>query len=228
MGLSRKPAFTLAEVLITLGVIGIVAALTLPNMIKKHRNKVLETQFKAAYSIIQQASYKMYMENEGDFIDFLGHSTGAGYISKYREKYVELAPKYYKVIKNLDKTETADLKMYTSNGNEFTYNGSFLSFSPMLLPNGMLLSFNSHTGGNIIIYVDTNGPFKNPNRFGYDLFRLEMTKNGKIIGDQDTNNDTCYFYNGHDWDNEGTGCGRYAIADEFPHNKNKSYWQNLP
>ena len=118
--------------------------------------------------------------------------------------------------------------MYTSNGNEFTYNGSFLSFSPMILPNGMLLSFNSHTGGNIIIYVDTNGPFKNPNRFGYDLFRLEMTKNGKIIGDQDKNNDTCYFYNGHDWDNEGTGCGCYAIANKFPHDENKSYWENLP
>ena len=55
-----------------------------------------------------------------------------------------------------------------------------------------------------------------------------MTKNGKIIGDQDKNNDTCYFYNGHDWDNEGTGCGCYAIANKFPHDENKSYWENLP
>lgn len=115
----------MAEVLITLGVIGIVAALTMPNMIKKHRNKVLENQFKAAYSIIQQASYKMYMENEGDFIDFLGNGTGIGYISPYLDKYINLAPKYYKVIKNLNKAETKDLKMYTSNRNEFTYNKSF-------------------------------------------------------------------------------------------------------
>jgi len=36
-----KPAFTLAEVLITLGVIGIVAAMTLPTLIANYKNKVL-------------------------------------------------------------------------------------------------------------------------------------------------------------------------------------------
>ena len=227
---SIERGFTLAEVLITLGIIGIVAAITMPNIIRKNRNKVLEIQFKTAYSIIQQASYQMYMENEGDFLDFLGYPTGGGYITQYLKKYAELAPKYYKVIKNLDRTETKEIQMYTSNGNKFTYNGSFLSFYPVILSNGMLLSFSSHTGGNIVIYVDTNGPFKKPNRYGYDLFRLEMTKNAKIIGDEDTRNDTCNLYKdkGYSWDNEGTGCGRYAISDKFPHDNTKNYWNNLP
>ena len=35
----RRAAFTLAEVLITLGIIGVVAALTMPNIIHKYRNK---------------------------------------------------------------------------------------------------------------------------------------------------------------------------------------------
>ena len=44
----RKIAFTLAEVLITLGIIGVVASLTLPSVIHQYRKKALETQFKTA------------------------------------------------------------------------------------------------------------------------------------------------------------------------------------
>ena len=39
----RHNAFTLAEVLITLGIIGVVAAMTLPTLIAKNQEKVLET-----------------------------------------------------------------------------------------------------------------------------------------------------------------------------------------
>ena len=42
----RKSAFTLAEVLITLGVIGVVAALTLPTLIANYQKKNLVTQLK--------------------------------------------------------------------------------------------------------------------------------------------------------------------------------------
>ncbi len=37
-------AFTLAEVLITLGIIGIVAAMTIPNIINGYNKKVVETR----------------------------------------------------------------------------------------------------------------------------------------------------------------------------------------
>lgn len=43
-------AFTLAEVLITLGIIGIVAAMTLPAIIQNYQKMVLKSQFKKAYS----------------------------------------------------------------------------------------------------------------------------------------------------------------------------------
>ena len=51
----RKSAFTLAEVLITLGIIGIVAAMTMPALIQKNNNKVVETRLKKFYSAINQA-----------------------------------------------------------------------------------------------------------------------------------------------------------------------------
>lgn len=47
--------FTLAEVLITLGIIGIVAAMTLPVLIANHREKQKVTQLKKVYSVLQQA-----------------------------------------------------------------------------------------------------------------------------------------------------------------------------
>ena len=53
-GLSRS-AFTLAEVLITLGIIGVVAAMTMPSLIGKYQEKVLINQAKKSYSIIQNA-----------------------------------------------------------------------------------------------------------------------------------------------------------------------------
>ena len=54
MGLSRS-AFTLAEVLITLGIIGVVAAMTLPSLVNNYKEKELVTRTKKLYSNIQNA-----------------------------------------------------------------------------------------------------------------------------------------------------------------------------
>ena len=52
---SRKNGFTLAEVLITLGVIGVVAALTLPSVISNYKEREYIAKLKKSYSIISQA-----------------------------------------------------------------------------------------------------------------------------------------------------------------------------
>ncbi len=54
-GQAARLGFTLAEVLITLGIIGVVAALTLPSLINKYREKQLRTAFMRSSSIIQNA-----------------------------------------------------------------------------------------------------------------------------------------------------------------------------
>lgn len=51
----KKTAFTLAEVLITLGVIGVVAAMTLPTLIQNHKKHVVETRLAKFYTTINQA-----------------------------------------------------------------------------------------------------------------------------------------------------------------------------
>lgn len=55
MLLRKIIGFTLSEVLITLGVIGIVAAMTLPTLIQKHQEKVTISRLKKAYSALSQA-----------------------------------------------------------------------------------------------------------------------------------------------------------------------------
>ena len=71
-----KPAFTLAEVLITLGVIGIVAAMTLPTLIANYKNKVLLNQAKNSYSKISNALLLVKTQNGYDsYADFFRPNT---------------------------------------------------------------------------------------------------------------------------------------------------------
>lgn len=59
--------FTLAEVLITLGIIGIVAALTIPALLNNIANAQLKTAFKKAYSIASQDWEQVASENSGAY-----------------------------------------------------------------------------------------------------------------------------------------------------------------
>lgn len=60
---SRKIAFTLAEVLITLGIIGVVAALTLPALIANYKEKAFVVAAKKNYSVLTNAINKWNVEN---------------------------------------------------------------------------------------------------------------------------------------------------------------------
>lgn len=61
---SFDKAFTLAEVLITLGIIGVVAALTMPSLIAKYQEKQTVVKLKKVYSVLSQA-YNSIKYEEG-------------------------------------------------------------------------------------------------------------------------------------------------------------------
>ena len=69
--LNRKAAFTLAEVLITLGIIGVVSALTMPSLIQSYKEKVTVTKLEKAYSFLNQA-YKRISDEYGEPQDWPG------------------------------------------------------------------------------------------------------------------------------------------------------------
>lgn len=63
---NKNFGFTLAEVLITLGIIGVVAALTMPMLMQKYNNSVAETRLKKFYTTMNQA----VLMAKNDFGDF--------------------------------------------------------------------------------------------------------------------------------------------------------------
>lgn len=87
-------AFTLAEVLITLAIIGIIAAFTLPNLVQNYRNHVVETRLKKVYSNMNQAIVQSESESGAkELWDF----NAPDFFFKYIEPYIKYV-----------KTETID------------------------------------------------------------------------------------------------------------------------
>lgn len=87
---SKKAAFTLAEILISLGIIGIVAALTLPAIISNYKKSVIETSVKKFYTNINQAIIMSEREN-GDMHGWSRtayYDDGASTWDTYFDKYV--------------------------------------------------------------------------------------------------------------------------------------------
>ena len=54
LNLNKKSGFTLAEIMVTLGLIGAISAITIPTLAYNYRAKVLEEQFRSTYSDIKQ------------------------------------------------------------------------------------------------------------------------------------------------------------------------------
>ncbi len=78
----KKYGFTLAEVLVTLGLLGSVAALTIPTLAYNYRGKVLEQQFRSTYSEIKEIGARMNLE-KGDVGEF-AYSCVYGNSSKFK------------------------------------------------------------------------------------------------------------------------------------------------
>ena len=85
-----KKGFTLAEILITLSIIGVVAALTLPSVIQNNKKKAVETKLAKFYSIMNQALQQSIVEN-GDMVYWDDYSKyGSSFdISKYIYPYLK-------------------------------------------------------------------------------------------------------------------------------------------
>ena len=95
-GIMKNKAFTLAEVLITLGIIGVVAALTLPLLIGNYKKKVIETRLQRFYSVANNALIASQAENESwDFWYFESQDT----IINTKQWYDKYLAKYWKTVK---------------------------------------------------------------------------------------------------------------------------------
>lgn len=193
-----KSGFTLAEVLITLGIIGIVAAMTIPTLQANYQKQEYVTKLKKAYTEFNQALTQMSadMGCPGDL-----KCTGLFPAAATQEEDItatqnfgEEIVKYFKVAKICNPSETGCWPTPTyrnyNKSNEITSGESSSSYKFLTL-NGMIYNLavdncsknRSLTGiGSLAqscghMFVDING-FKPPNAFGRDIFWFWIT-NGK-------------------------------------------------
>ncbi|MFR1672347.1 MAG: hypothetical protein ACLSWI_05315, partial [Candidatus Gastranaerophilaceae bacterium] len=165
-------AFTLAEVLITLGIIGVVAALTLPNLIANHQKKVTITRLKAAYQLFSEAIQKAQYDNGGsiDLSDeFLLIVQPQGHVSEISQLYID--PYIKGVEKYSGKT------VYVKNKSlKNPYMVKYLNGyqAPMCIPNGLCYWVINHGANYRYITVDLNG-VKGPNVAGRDVFVFDVS-----------------------------------------------------
>ena len=182
-------AFTLAEVLITLGIIGVVAAMTIPSVIAKYQEAQLKAQFKKTYSTILQAMQYVTIEN-GGYIDC--YYNGGNKQSLCQPFYKQMA-EHIKYVKYCPKNSYEEgcipkYKSYHTGGcygfNEHGMNDN--AFTYVLADGSLLISYDY--GQEAIFAVDINGK-KGPNDRGKDLFSFVIYKNdtgGYYIGDNIT------------------------------------------
>ncbi len=164
---SLKPrrAFTLAEVLITLAVIGIVAALTIPTLVSKNQNKQLYIQFMKSYNTISNAANFSILDN-GVVLRDLGQYFKNTKVCNNDNNYCG-----YDVNKVIKILVNSDIDYYF----QFS-DGSFI-LSRALQEEGNL---------NPYFYVDING-LRGPNSICFDFFKFELdSKTGKITGGSST------------------------------------------
>jgi prepilin-type N-terminal cleavage/methylation domain-containing protein len=86
----KKAAFTLAEVLITIGIVGIVAGMTIPTIAHKIRNKILEIQFKHSYAEVTQAIKRMQADMDMTGLGLIVHIGAVPLMSIVRSVFLHL------------------------------------------------------------------------------------------------------------------------------------------
>ena len=178
-----KKGFTLAEVLITLGIIGVVAAITLPTLVANYQKKQTVIRLKEAYTLLNQAIKNAELK-EGDIetwdfgskhFDFL---EAQNFVERYLAPQFNVVKKCYDYDCVITTKYTLSKRVYASYLETDKYRGRSL-----FLTNGMQLwaySDSDEPLKKIGIVVDLNGDGR-PNTVGRDIFFFEIRNNSSQV-----------------------------------------------
>lgn len=215
----QNKAFTLAEVLITLGVIGIVAALTIPTLINNNQESQYNTGIKKAMSELSNALNLILVNNSG--VVNVGTPEANADFSLFRDEFCDVM----KCIKKDKVSEVFGPTVYKFyKGNDWYAPGSDpgATSQSAILSDGAFMYFASQASCDAwginscgYIWVDINGA-KNPNMWGRDLYQFNVVKKASTgsysILPAGTANDT-YNADTHCIIGAGDGCAAVRLAD---------------
>ena len=178
-------AFTLAEVLVTLGIIGVVSAMTVPTLMQNYQRQSYVTQLHKVYNEVQQASLR-YMTDKNAI-----NLREAGLVTQ--TEMANFTHTYFKVVSDCGHTVSAPCfptSYRSQSGTESaTNNASWSAASSVVLasgasiiidyPNVYTKTVNGVTSHYGHMLIDINGP-KGPNIGGRDMFYAEFYDDGSI------------------------------------------------
>jgi len=216
----KKNGFTLAEVLITLGIIGVVAALVMPALIANYKKQVYVTQLKKTISAWEQGMNLMLAT---DGVDYLGDTEFARVLLSagqygYNGTSAALVPestdilkKYFKIIKIED---AAQYSVKYLNGTSFPFSPGYRKF---YMADGSVyyvaISFGMDPTTDNISYgdriIDVNGD-KGPNLMGRDIFGFRVNNKGMLIP---YNSEQVVPYGQAYWRDTPSSCGVAGSSD---------------
>lgn len=217
MGGGCLASFTLAEVLIVLGIIGLIADMTIPTLHQNISEKVTVVQLKKAYSTFEQAFKLAEIEN-GKFEDWERKSTYGETSMVFLNK---IAP-FLKTTKvcGLDSGCFPDVQYKLLSGvndlPEYYFDKSN-EWARLQLADGSLVAIWSHKDVPAFHFlIDING-YKKPNQYGIDTFWFfGNTENIVPLGtaNEGSFDTACVDKNGSAAHQLGRGCAAWVIYNE--------------
>lgn len=217
LSFSKKyTAFTLAEVLITLLIIGVIAAIVVPNLINDSQDAELRAAFKKEFSSLSQAFIKSSQDNAGSLKDKYPNSLS---VILDLANYMNISKTCnYGVVLGNCWHMTGDCHDNTGN---ICSLGADPEYSSMILNDGTFIkvyqrdpdctlgeTYSFLTGSNCaVLIVDING-FKKPNIVGKDVYRVTVDIKGVL---HPVGLSTGSYYNQCGDGQSGWGCASWVL-----------------
>lgn len=185
-------AFTLAEVLLTLTIVGIIASLTIPELICSMKESEYKIRWKKAYSAVNQA----FIYASQDIGSPITEDAFLGLPVSERIVLFEKISKQFNVIRNCGYRNSGAACYIEPGHPDFDYVNAFgvpmatckidwgkvFGAGQFQLADGMFLMTGGGNGGGsdaVYVWVDTNGPKKGPNQAGKDLQGMQLV--GRVL-----------------------------------------------
>ena len=213
----RKTGFTLAEVLITLGIIGVVAAMTIPTLMTNIKTTRMKTQFMKAHSTVLQA-YRLMLADDvsTDPSEYTDSKTFYKTYMRYFQGTIDCGNSITGSMKRhlpcYNTNDTVGYKTLNKSG-KVAYN--WFDDGQFGLQNGSLVLVENYQG-RLWISVDINGFNNKPNIWGADLFTFEVLDSGlTAMGSSNTTYKDTDEYCNKDKSSSfnGIACTKKAIDD---------------
>lgn len=192
-----KFGFTLAEVLITLVIIGVIAAMTIPNVIATYQEQEKKARIKKTYATLSGAFMRSKADNGDYYIDNLNEDSTSEWFDIFLKPYLSTLKICYgtagcwkgktQFLKGGDCHYAAADGIGSPRVTTILSDGTFVNFDVYNNPDiNEKYRVNLGDGFSVVAIFDINGA-KSPNTFGKDTFAVVYTPDGFVPSFRDAN-----------------------------------------